>query len=289
MNEKFEVDREFLFLGRTFEEYQDLFELEPADLRRGPILDCPGGPSSFTAVASALGASVTAVDPMYERSLDELEAECSESVDRNMEQVREKRDLFDFDYYGSVENRGRFLRAATERFLSDYERSPDRSVAAGLPDPPFADDEFALSLSGNLLFLYDDRLDETFHVAAARELARVTGDELRVFPLASLDLERSGLVEPVVDALRGDGRDVRFEPVDYDLRPAAEEMLVVSPRSAEWPAGAGRELFADQRAAVRPAMGYGAAPFDHDGVPVTTTSLDAAARASTPRSPAGPK
>ncbi len=231
--QKFEVDREFLFLGRTFEEYLDLFELERADLRRGPVLDCPGGPSSFTAVTSALGTSATAVDPMYDRSLDELGAECSESVERNMEQVREKRDLFDFGYYGSVENRGRFLWAAAERFLSDYARNPDRYVAAGLPDLPFADDEFALTLSGNLLFLYDDRLDEPFHVDAARELARVTSGELRVFPLASLDLERSDLVDPVAEALREDGHDVRFEPVDYDLRPTAEEMLVVSPRPAE--------------------------------------------------------
>ncbi|WP_226012268.1 class I SAM-dependent methyltransferase [Halomicrobium salinisoli] len=227
MSDRFEVDREFLFLGRTFEEYLDLFELTVDDVTDGPILDCPGGPSSFTALASALGTETTAVDPMYDRSLDELEAECSESIERNMAQVREKRDLFEFDYYGGVEGRGRFLRAAAERFLSDYERNPDRYVSASLPSLPFADDAFALTLSANLLFLYDDRLDEAFHVDAARELARVTGGELRVFPLASLALERSGLVDPVADALREDGHGVEFVPVDYDLRPTAEEMLVV--------------------------------------------------------------
>ncbi len=229
MSDRFEVDREFLFLGRTFEEYLDLFELERSDLTAGPILDCPGGPSSFTAVASALGTPVTAVDPMYDRSLAELEAECTESIERNMAQVREKRDLFDFDYYGGVDVRGRFLRAAAERFLADVARNPDRYVPASLPDLPFADDAFALTLSGNLLFLYDDRLDESFHVAAARELVRVTEGELRVYPLASLNLERSDLVEPVVDALRRDGHDVTLEPVAYDLRPSAGEMLVVSP------------------------------------------------------------
>lgn len=229
MPDRFEVDREFLFLGRTFEEYLDLFELERSDLAAGPVLDCPGGPSSFTAVASALGTSVTAVDPAYDLSVAELEDECTDSIERNMAQVRQKRDRFEFDYYGGVDVRERFLRAAAERFLSDVARNPGRYVPASLPDLPFEDDAFALTLSGNLLFLYDDRLDESFHVAAARELARVTDGELRVFPLASLDLARSGLVEPVADALRRDGHDVAFEPVAYDLRPSAEAMLVVSP------------------------------------------------------------
>lgn len=228
MSDRFEVDRDFLFLGRTFEEYLDLFELEPADLTRGPILDCPGGPSSFTAVASTLGTAVTAVDPVYDRSLDDVEAECTDSIEQNMRQIREKQDLFEFDYYGGVEARGRFLRAAAERFLADYQRNPDRYVPASLPRLPFEDDAFALTLSGNLLFLYDDRLDEDFHVKAARELVRVTDGELRAFPLASLDLERSEYVDPVADALRSDGYDVAFEPVEYDLRPSAGEMLVVS-------------------------------------------------------------
>lgn len=229
MTDRFEVDRDFLFLGRTFEEYLDLFELDVGDLTRGRVLDCPGGPSSFAAVAAAVGADVTAVDPMYGSDLAALETECREAIEANMDQVRDKRDLFDFGYYGSVAARGRFLRAAAERFLSDYERNPDRYVPAALPDLPFADDAFALTLSANLLFLYDDRLGEAFHRRAALELARVTAGEVRVFPLASLALERSDLVDAVADALERAGHAVRFEPVEYDLRPAASEALVVEP------------------------------------------------------------
>ena len=225
---EFEVDREFLFIGRTFEEYLALFGLDRTDLTDGPILDCPGGPSSFTAVTAALGTEVRAVDPMYERPLDALEAECHDAVERNVSQLHEKRDLFVWDYYGDVETRGRYLRAAAERFLTDLARHPDRYVAAGLPALPFADDTFELTLSGNLLFVYDDRLDRAFHEAAVRELLRVTAGEVRLFPLASLDRTRSTFVGDLVETLRVEGVDARFASVDYEFQPGATEVLVLS-------------------------------------------------------------
>jgi len=223
-DETFEVEREFLFIGRTFEEYLALFGLDRTDLT-GPILDCPGGPSSFTAVASALDVDVRAVDPMHEQSLGALERECRASIERNVDQLHDKQDLFVWDYYGDVATRGRYLRAAAERFLTDYAQHPDRYVAAGLPNLPFADDTFALTLSGNLLFVYDDRLDRAFHEAALRELLRVTDGEVRVFPLASLDRTRSDYVEEVVGTLRAEGVSATFEPVDYEFQPGATEVL----------------------------------------------------------------
>jgi hypothetical protein len=227
-NDEFEVDEEFLFIGRTFEEYLSLFGLDRTDLAPGPILDCPGGPSSFTAVASALGTAVHAVDPMYEHGLSELEATCHDAIERNVSQLQEKRELFVWDYYEDVETRGRYLRAAAERFLTDYARHPERYVASGLPELPFDDDAFELTLSGNLLFVYDDRLDRDFHEAAARELLRVTSGDVRLFPLSSLDRTRSAFVEDSVATLRAEGVEVNFETVDYEFQPGATEVLVLS-------------------------------------------------------------
>jgi hypothetical protein len=114
-----------------------------------------------------------------------------------------------------------------ERFLADYATHPERYVASALPDLPFADDAFDLTLSANLLFLYDDRLEEGFHHEAMAELSRVTDGEVRVFTLASLDRERSEFVEPVVERLRADGHGVEFREVPYEFQPGATEMLVV--------------------------------------------------------------
>lgn len=223
---RYEVDDDFLFVGRTFTEYRRMFDLAPEALADRRVLDCGAGPGAFAAVAAELGAAVTAVDPMYELSPDELAPVASGAVERTADQLREKRDLFVWDYYGDPETRVRFQRAAFERFLADYALHPERYVEGTLPGLPFADDAFDLALSANLLFLYDDRLDEAFHVDALRELARVAG-EVRVFPLHALDAERSRLVEPVVHRLRADGLDAEFRTVPYEFQPGATEALTL--------------------------------------------------------------
>ena len=225
---QFEVDDEFLFVARTFEEYRRMFGLEPATLAGERVLDCPGGPSSFTAVARSLGAEAVAVDTAYGPPTEALTERCRAAVDRTVAQLHEKRDLFVWDEYGDPETRGRFLRGAAERFLADYARHPSRYVAAGLPRLPFPDDTFDRVLSANLLFLYDDRLDGRFHRRALTELCRVSRGELRLFPLASLDRERSPLVDPLVAALRASGVSVSPEPVAYEFQPNVSTVLVCS-------------------------------------------------------------
>lgn len=225
-DETFEVDSEFLFVGRTFEEYCRMFGLEPATLAGRTVLDCPGGPSSFAAVAAEVAERAVAVDPMYGPPAERLRDVCLDAVERNVTQLREKRDMFVWDEYGDVATRGRYLRAAAERFLADYAHHPGRYLQAGLPDLPLATDAVGLALSGNLLFLYDDRLAERFHVDALLELARVAR-EVRVFTLHSLDRQRSPYVESVLTAAREAGLDARTEPVDYEFQPGATEALVL--------------------------------------------------------------
>lgn len=222
---RYEVDEGFAFIGRTFEEYCRMFALDPGELGPGPVLDCPGGPGSFTAVASTL-APTLAVDPVYGPPPARLADRCEAAVESADEQLREKRTMFVWDEYGDVETRIRYLRAAFRRFLADYAANPARYVPAVLPTLPFAANAFDLALSGSLLFLYDDRLDLAFHLAALRELARVAV-EVRAFPLYALDGARSTYVEPVVETLEGEGYDATLSEVPYEFQPGATEMLVV--------------------------------------------------------------
>ncbi|MFW6435494.1 MAG: class I SAM-dependent methyltransferase [Halovenus sp.] len=229
MSDRFEVSEAFRFVGRTFEEYCRLLGLDPVGLSGRSVLDCPGGPGSFSAVTGQFTDRVLAVDPMYGRSLDTLERVCLDAIQRTVEQLREKHELFVWDEYDDPETRGRYLRAAAERFLADYAQHPGRYVAAGLPNLPFESNSFDLVLSANFLFLYDDRLDEAFHAESLLELARVASEEVRLFPLHSLDRDRSRLVDPVVEQVRDAGLSVRFEPVPYEFQPGATETLVVTP------------------------------------------------------------
>lgn len=227
---KFRV-AEFAVIGRTFDEYRDMFDLDPDDVEGRAILDCPAGAASFVAEARDRGASAVGVDPVYDRAPEELARQCRADFRSVADQIGEKRNLFDWEYYGSVETRVGFLKEAHERFLRDFSADADRGryVPATLPDLPFEDDAFSLSLSANLLFLYGDRLDFEFHLDALRELARVTTDEVRVFPLAGLDTEPYDRLDDVIDALRSEGYDVEIRDVPYEFQRGVSEMLVVSP------------------------------------------------------------
>jgi hypothetical protein len=216
----------FLAIGRTFAEYRRLFDLRAADLADRTVLDCGGGASAFTAIAGELADTAMAVDPLFASPRDVLEPRLREAIAATRAQLAAKREQFVWDWYGDVETRVGHLRAAAERFLADRATHPGRYVAGRLPDLPLRTDSVDLALSANLLFLYDDRLDLPFHVAALRELARVAR-EVRVFPLASLNATRSELVEPVVERLRADGLDASLREVPYEFQPGATTMLVV--------------------------------------------------------------
>jgi len=226
--DKFEVEDDFLTIGRTFTEYRRMFDLDAAELVGRSVLDCGAGVGSFAATAAELGADVTAVDPLYDRDREALAEECAAAVEYNLKGLREQRDAFVWDFYGDVETRGHYLRAAYNRFLADYGTHPERYVTGELPDLPFDDDAADLALCANVLFVYDDRLDRAFHEAALRELARVAREEVRVFPLHSLDRSRSAFVDPLVDSLREEGHAAELRGVPYEFQPGATEMLVVS-------------------------------------------------------------
>lgn len=222
--ERFEVDDDFLTIGRTFAEYAAMFDLDADRLAGRRVLDCPSGVGSFVATARERGVSAVGADILYDHPRAAIARRAREDRAATVDQLRERRDLFAWDWYGDLGSRADHLRRASETFLADYPDGP--YVAAGLPALPFPDDSFDLALSANLLFLYDDRLGEAFHAAALRELVRVAG-EVRVFPLASLDTERSAFVAAVSERLRADGLAVSTRAVPYEFQPGATETLVV--------------------------------------------------------------
>ena len=228
-NSKFEVDDDFLTIGRTFAEYRRMFDLTVDDIAGTNLLDCGGGAGAFTATAAELADEAVAVDPLYSPSPADLQPRLDAAVEQTESQLREKRDLFVWDLYGDPETRCHYLRAAAERFLADYATHSDRYIEGGVPDLPLPDDSVDLALVANLLFTYDDRLDRSFHEAGLRDLARVAREEVRVFPLHGLDGERSKIVGPVVESLRADGHAVELREVPYEFQPGATEMLVLEP------------------------------------------------------------
>ncbi|MFB6721461.1 class I SAM-dependent methyltransferase [Kribbella sp. NPDC056345] len=210
--------------SRSYAEYEAMFDLTelPAS-----VLDCSAGGSSFTAEAAARGVDVVAVDPAYELTMPELVDTVRRSLPVGNDIVEEHEDKFVWHWYGAPERRDEMRLEAADRFLQDIGEAPDRYVAAGLPELPFEDGRFELALCSHLLFTWADTFDRDWHLAALRELIRVTSGEVRVFPLV---LQGTGEPVPFLPEVLDELAGVRWEirKVPYEFQAGADEMLVIT-------------------------------------------------------------
>jgi SAM-dependent methyltransferase len=213
--------------GRSLDEYRGMFALSPADLGCR-MLDCGGGPASFNAEGTALGARIVSVDPLYAYAARDIERRIEETFDTVMFQAQAQADRFVWRYFADPKALGHARRAAMLLFLGDYEagKQVGRYVEGALPNLPFANGSFDLALSSHLLFLYSDHLSLSDHLAGVRELLRVAG-EVRLFPLDNLAGERSPHLAPVCEALRRDGHAFEEVKVAYEFQRGAHSMLRV--------------------------------------------------------------
>lgn len=224
--ERYEIDG-VAFLGRTFGEYCQFFDLDPDALSGRTILDCPGGAGGFTAGAVARGADARAVDPVYGPDVSAVAERGRRDVRRAMDALDGVGDLYNWNFYDDPADLESYRWSALGRFLADYSVSPERYVSAALPSLPFPDDSFDLVLSAHLLFLYAEEFDHSFHQRALRELCRVASEEVRVFPLVDFGTERyDGLADLLLDLERA-GEDPEIRPVDFEFQQGADECLVV--------------------------------------------------------------
>ena len=76
------------------------------------------------------------------------------------------------------------------------------------------------------MFLYSDLFDYKFHFEAVIELLRVAND-VRIFPILSLNFERSPHLDKLMKALETNGYDVKIHQVKYELQKGGNEMLQV--------------------------------------------------------------
>jgi hypothetical protein len=213
--------------GRSFAEYRGMFDLNPADLKM-KILGCGDGPASFNAEATAVGAEVVSADPIYAFTAEEIRRRINDAAPAVMKSLREHANNYNWDVVKSPAQLERLRRQAMDAFLRDYPAGKEagRYVDASLPRLPFENGAFGLALCSHFLFLYSDRLDRAAHQAAARELVRVA-DEVRVYPLVTLDGRPSPHVGAVVNDLLEAGHQVAQLPVTTVFQKGATDMLVI--------------------------------------------------------------
>jgi SAM-dependent methyltransferase len=210
---------------RSMAEYRGMFALTDGDLR-GRILDCPGGAASFTADAVALGCDATACDPIYAGvAPDDLAAHAYAETARANAYLRAHPDEYVWTFFGGPEHHRAARNASALRFAEGFRACRRRYVAGALPDLPFAEAGFDLALCSHLLFSYADRLDEAFHLAALRDLARVAR-EVRVFPLVTMGSAAQLDLDGLRTALAADGIGTEVRRVGYEFQRGGRAMLV---------------------------------------------------------------
>lgn len=217
------------FFGCSLAEYVQFFALDVTALRDRDVLDVAAGPSSFVAEACRRGVAAVAVDPLYGGQVDELAAHAQLDYDRMLAQMRAKPRLFRLKSFASIDAAEVDRRAAAERFLTDYAAHfvHGRYVAAALPRLPFFDGAFDLVLCAHLLFTYAKRFDFDWHLAACRELVRVSAGEVRLHPVCGAD----GRPYPALPRLRRELRESGIASevvcVDYGFFTGSGSMLVL--------------------------------------------------------------
>ncbi len=214
--------------GRSFDEYVKMFSLSEADLQKS-ILSVADGPASFNAEGTERGCRIQSVDPLYVFEGGEICDRFYTVLDNIIQQVANTPGDWVWRYHASPADLKAHRIEVTERFCADYKKGKEqgRYAIGHLPSLDYGDDAFDLGLCSHFLFLYSLQHDAAFHMAAIDEMLRIC-KEVRIFPLLTLNLERSPHLQPVVEHLKKSGHKCALETVEYELQRGGNEMLRIT-------------------------------------------------------------
>uniref|UniRef100_B8HRW1 Methyltransferase type 11 domain-containing protein n=1 Tax=Cyanothece sp. (strain PCC 7425 / ATCC 29141) TaxID=395961 RepID=B8HRW1_CYAP4 len=238
---KFVLDK-VAFFGRTRKEYEQMFNLDLSEWQGKSILDCPSGPASFIAEATAQGVQAIGCDPLYGTEAEVLIEQGKKDIEQFRQRSNQVNQLFDFSAWGGEDNFFSEKLMALQRFATDYKTglADQRYISAALPNLPFPDQSFDLVLSANFLFIYSDfqaggllpnsALDYPFHRQAVLELFRVCRQEARIYPVKTRNHKQ---VHPYLNELLADLNPMNIsaslELVRYQDKAEANLMLKLRP------------------------------------------------------------
>ena len=172
------------FLGRSYEEYIQMFNLTKEYLKDQKTLDIASGASSFTPQLLNKGFNITAADVLYNTEPQELEKISSNDFNTLIQAHSGLDCNSDWNFFKNSDDMIKQRTMVYKEFIGSYNKEKGKIyIPAELPSLPFKNNEFSLVLCSHLLFLYDDRLDYDFHLQSLKEMLRVTSREIRIYPL----------------------------------------------------------------------------------------------------------
>jgi hypothetical protein len=217
--------KKIALIGRTFDEYYNMFRLSDIDKENTKLLDAASGVSSFCAEASALGFNVCGCDPVYNHSAETLLKKSNSDLTLVMSKMPLIANLYRWSRFENVKALKSNRETAIHRFAQDYAENRDRYLCRALPNTGFDDDEFDITLSSHFLFMYDEQFDYEFHKEAVYEMLRVSSKEVRIFPLVNLKGQKSPFVRKIVKDAFDKGYGISIDKVPYEFVKNGNEML----------------------------------------------------------------
>jgi hypothetical protein len=211
--------------GRNYDEYKRMFDLTDNELRQ-KILGCGDGPASFNFECNTNGGDVTSIDPIYLMSKGEIKKRIDETYEDVLTQTERNKEKFNWNLIKSVDDLGRIRMEAMEIFLNSYDegRKNKKYIPGMLPNLPFADKEFEITLCSHFLFLYTDNLSYEFHFEAINEMLRVS-KETRIFPILDVNAKKSPYVQRAISAFNENQIEIR--KVNYEFQKGGNELFIV--------------------------------------------------------------
>ncbi|WP_173917724.1 methyltransferase domain-containing protein [Halobacillus sp. Marseille-Q1614] len=227
LKQKLDIDK-IVFIGRTYEEYMDMFALSEEFVRRIRILDCPAGACSFTAVGRKKGFEITSCDIVYDHSVEDLRNKGLEDIDHAMEHMEKAKNNYVWDYFKDIDELREYRASALKDCTDDMREHGQTYVPVTLPALPFKDESFDILLSAHFLFMYADRLDYDFHEETLKELLRVSKEEIRIFPLVDLEGNKYKHLDKLKKFIMSRGCRVEELKVPYEFQDGADSMLKIT-------------------------------------------------------------
>ncbi len=230
---RFQLDR-VAFYGRTLSEYLKMFRIDDTDhlKRYNRILDCPSGASSFVAEANnKYGVKTVGCDPLFDKDSRILQKQGEEDIEYVVKRVSLAPNLYNWNFYSSLEELRNYRKLALEQFISDYNfgRERKRDVKAELPKLPFDDKSFDLVLSGHFLFTYSHKFEFSFILSSIIELFRVCSREVRIYPLQKSSSEPYEHMTDLLNTLRKQyGITYNIVPVPFEFQKGSNKMLCLT-------------------------------------------------------------
>ncbi len=220
--------KNIVLIGRTFEEYYKMFDLDNLP-KNEQILDVASGASSFCAEANAKGYNVTASDRIYSLSPSEIEQKCRQDLDMVVKQLPDIADLYVWTFFKDIQALKIQREKAYRLFIEDFKKyGTKRYIPVEHPSTAFVDNQFTISLVSHFLFLYEDHVDYDMHRKVILELLRITSKEIRIFPIVNLRGKKSSFVDTLMQDRDFKRFKISIKKIDYEFMKNGNEMMVVT-------------------------------------------------------------